>query len=72
MRALRATIEVIALAGRVKNENKSLSEEEVIVCAITDINEPKFLKQDLIQFQAIMRDMFPEVDSSSITTTNPV
>jgi len=41
---MRAAIEVISLAGAKKNINKQLLEDEIVVQAIIEVNEPKFLK----------------------------
>jgi hypothetical protein len=48
-------------AGSLKRANPTLHEDVVLIRALRDSNVPKFLKDDLSLFQAIIRDLFPGV-----------
>lgn len=38
---------VIAAAGNLKREQKDLEENQICLCALRNVNVPKFLKDDL-------------------------
>jgi dynein heavy chain len=59
---MRAVTSVINAAGLLKrNANLShLSEDQLILKAIRDVNVPKFLKDDLPLFKYIIKDLFPD------------
>jgi dynein heavy chain len=52
------------MAGQIKRANdQTMSEEVVLIRAMRDSNVPKFLKDDLPLFYAIIRDLFPGVET---------
>ncbi len=58
---MRAVKSVLVMAGTLKRANPTLSEDIVLIRALRDSNVPKFLKDDVILFQAIVSDLFPGV-----------
>jgi dynein heavy chain len=56
---MRAVKSVLVMAGRVKSQNPKMPEDVVLIRAMRDSNIPKFLKDDLPLFNAIVRDLFP-------------
>lgn len=59
---MRAVSSVINAAGLLKRNPKlaHMSEDQLILKAIKDVNIPKFLKNDLPLFKYIIKDLFPE------------
>lgn len=68
---MRAVKTVIVAAGNLKRtQGDVMSEDQIVLSAMTDVNEPKFLQADLLLFKGIVSDLFPttekkEVDYSS-------
>ncbi len=58
---MRAVKSVLVMAGQLKRDNASLSEDVVLIKACRDSNVPKFLAADLPLFHAIINDLFPGV-----------
>ena len=58
---MRAVKSVLVMAGSLKRENPTLSEDVVLIKACRDSNVPKFLASDLPLFHAIINDLFPGV-----------
>ena len=58
---MRAVKSVLVMAGKIKREDPNISEDLVLIRAMKDSNIPKFLKDDLPLFNAIIKDLFPEV-----------
>ena len=56
---MRAVKSVLVMAGQVKRNNPKMAEDVVLIRAMIDSNVPKFLKDDLPLFNAIIRDLFP-------------
>jgi dynein heavy chain len=56
---MRAVKSVLVMAGQVKRANPKMKEDEVLIRAMRDSNIPKFIKDDLPLFNAIIRDLFP-------------
>jgi dynein heavy chain len=48
------------MAGSLKRENADLPEGGVLIRAMRDANVPKFLREDLPLFNAIIQDLFPD------------
>ncbi len=61
---MRAVISVINAAGLLKRDDKIGTREDVLILrSIKDVNEPKFLKDDLPLFANIVKDLFPDSPS---------
>jgi len=58
---MRAVKSVLVMAGQVKRAEESLSEDMVLIRAMRDSNIPKFLKDDVPLFNAIIQDLFPGI-----------
>ena len=58
---MRAVKSVLVMAGQLKRENPTLTEDVVLIKAMRDSNVPKFLEEDLPLFRAILMDLFPGV-----------
>ena len=58
MRALKS---VLVMAGSLKRASPELSEDIVLIRAMSDSNIPKFLSDDARLFSAIVQDLFPGV-----------
>ena len=58
---MRAVKSVLVMAGIVKRNNPKMEEPIVLIRAMRDSNIPKFIKEDLPLFNAIVRDLFPGV-----------
>lgn len=50
------------MAGSLKRANPDLVEDAVLIRAMKDANVPKFLKEDLPLFFAIIGDLFPGIE----------
>lgn len=61
MRAIKA---VLNTSGRIKRENKDMDEITVIIKALRDMNLPKFLADDVILFDNLFIDLFPDCDEA--------
>ena len=59
---LRAVKSVLVMAGSLKRANPDLVEDGVLIRAMRDANVPKFLKDDLPLFSAIIQDLFPSIE----------
>ena len=63
---MRAVKSVLVMAGALKRKEKSLSENVVLIRAMRDSNIPKFLKDDLPLFSALVQDLFPSVEIPAV------
>lgn len=59
---MRAVKSVLVMAGSLKRANPNLNEDAVLIRAMRDSNVPKFLKDDLPLFSAIVQDLFPAIE----------
>lgn len=58
---MRAVKSLLVMAGSLKRAETTLSEDVVLIRAMRDSNIPKFLKDDLPLFSALIQDLFPGV-----------
>jgi dynein heavy chain len=63
---MRAVKSVLVMAGTLKRSEPTLNEEVVLIRAMRDSNVPKFLKDDLPLFSALISDLFPGVSIPEI------
>ncbi|CAM39593.2 putative dynein heavy chain [Leishmania braziliensis MHOM/BR/75/M2904] len=57
---MRAVNTVISAAGLNKRERPNDDEDELLLRALRDSNVPKFLKDDILLFEGIISDLFPD------------
>lgn len=58
---MRAVKSVLVMAGALKRAEQDLNEDAVLIRAMRDSNIPKFLKDDLPLFNALIQDLFPGI-----------
>lgn len=58
---MRAVKSLLVMAGSLKRAENKLPEDIVLIRAMRDANIPKFLKDDLPLFSALVQDLFPGV-----------
>jgi dynein heavy chain len=51
---------VLRALGRVKRENKDMKEVQVTIKALRDMNLPKFISDDVVLFDNLFMDLFPD------------
>ncbi len=56
---MRAVKSILVTAGALKRKDQNLSEDVVLIRAMRDSNVPKFLREDVVLFMAIIQDLFP-------------
>lgn len=61
---MRAVKSVLNASGRVKRENKDMDETIVMIKAIRDMNLPKFIAEDVILFDNLFIDLFPDCEEA--------
>ena len=61
---MRAVKSVLVMAGELKRSNPSVNEDEVLIRAMRDSNIPKFVSHDIPLFEALVKDLFPEINIS--------
>jgi dynein heavy chain len=59
---MRAVKSVLNASGRVKRERPDVDEITVMIKAIRDMNLPKFIAEDVILFDNLFIDLFPECE----------
>ena len=59
---MRAVKSVLTAAGRIKRERPDIEEITVAIKAIRDMNLPKFIAEDVILFDNLFIDLFPDCD----------
>lgn len=58
---MRAVKSVLVMAGTLKRQHQNLPEDVVLIRAMRDSNIPKFLADDLPLFNALVQDLFPNI-----------
>lgn len=58
---MRTVKSVLVTAAQISRRWPSLSEDEIIMMSIREVNLPKFVSQDLDIFNAILKDLFPSI-----------
>jgi dynein heavy chain len=61
---MRAIKSVLRASGRVKRENRDMDETTVIIKALRDMNLPKFLADDVVLFDNLFIDLFPDCEEA--------
>ncbi|KAE9123159.1 Dynein alpha chain, flagellar outer arm [Phytophthora fragariae] len=59
---LRAVKSVLVVAGSFKRAEPKLSEQEILMRSLRDFNLPKIVKQDLLVFNGLLSDLFPDMN----------
>lgn len=70
--SVRTTKAIVNLAKSLKRHNDTLSEVEVILKAIFEVNLPKLIPDDLILFKEICAQLFPNVNICDSDTVSPI
>lgn len=65
---MRAVKSVLMASASLRRRNPELSEFQIVLRAIIDINLPKFLKEDVPLFEGIYQDLFPEIEIPQVFT----
>lgn len=64
---MRAVKTVIVAAGNLKRtQGDVMAEDQIVLSAMKDVNEPKFLQADLLLFHGIVSDLFPKTEHKAI------
>jgi len=59
---MRAVKSVLNACGRIKRLYSDLDETTVIIKAIRDMNLPKFVAEDVVLFDNLFMDLFPDCE----------
>ncbi len=57
---------MLNMAGALKRSSPNDPEDRVLIKAMKDANVPKFTKDDLPLFNAIIKDLFPEAEVKEV------
>ena len=58
---MRAVKSVLVMAGVLRRQNPEENEDVILIRAMRDANLPKFLEDDLILVNALVKDLFPTI-----------
>jgi len=58
---MRGIKSVLVMAGNIKRSSPDLKEDLILIRAMRDSNIPKFIKEDLPLFNALVQDLFPGI-----------
>jgi dynein heavy chain len=59
---MRAVKSVLNTSGRIKRDSGDMDEITVIIKAIRDMNLPKFIAEDVVLFDNLFIDLFPDCE----------
>lgn len=59
---LRAVKSVLVVAGAFKRAEPKLGEQEILMRSLRDFNLPKIAEQDLVIFNGLLEDLFPQMN----------
>ena len=59
---MRAVKSIILASGALRKENPDQDEDITVLKAISVCNIPKFIREDIDQFNGIISDLFPTTD----------
>ena len=59
---MRAVKSVLNASGRIKRQYADLDETTVMIKAIRDMNLPKFIAEDVVLFDNLFMDLFPDCE----------
>ena len=65
---MRAVKSVLNASGRIKRQYSDLDETSVIIKSIRDMNLPKFIAEDVILFDNLFMDLFPDCEDPQVNT----
>lgn len=65
---MRAVKSVLNASGRIKRDCPDLDETTVMIKAIRDMNLPKFIAEDVILFDNLFMDLFPDCEEPQVDT----
>lgn len=63
---MRSIKSVLNTSGRIKREQPNLDEHTIIIKAIRDMNLPKFTAEDVVLFDNMFQDLFPENEEPEV------
>ena len=63
---LRSMKAVLSSAGTLKRDNLDMQEDLILLKAMKDLNMPKFIKDDAILFEGLLKDLFPDLDNTEL------
>ncbi|CAH8511548.1 unnamed protein product [Schistosoma rodhaini] len=63
---LRALVSVLRYAGKKKRANPNMSDEELLLLSLNDMNLAKLTSVDLPLFEGIITDLFPSIEPPTI------
>ncbi|VDP42904.1 unnamed protein product [Schistosoma mattheei] len=63
---LRALVSVLRYAGKKKRTNPNMSDEELLLLSLNDMNLAKLTSVDLPLFEGIITDLFPSIEPPTI------
>lgn len=65
---MRAVKSVLNASGRIKRQYADLDETTVMIKSIRDMNLPKFIAEDVVLFDNLFMDLFPDCEEPQVNT----
>lgn len=66
--AMRSIKSVLRTCGRIKSQQPNLDESNMVIKAIRDMNLPKFTAEDVVLFDCMFQDLFPDNEEPEVNT----